>query len=416
MTKDIKKGLPKGWEVKTLDKCANVISGYSFKSGDFSNDNKIKSIKITNVGVSEFIENNIDLLPQNFLQLYSNFIANENDIVVSLTRSIINAGLKVSRVSKNYDNSLVNQRVALLKNNEKTSIDYIYFFLNTRTVLDYVLEFSKSLNQPNLSINALKKLQIPLPPLPEQQRIVNKLDALFSRIDEAISLVEATLEAIPKLKMASLDKAFKGQLLSEVELGKNGFPKGWEVKELNKVVDFIGGSQPPKSKFSFEKKEGYVRLIQIRDYKSDNHIVYIKEDSTKKFCETDDIMVGRYGPPVFQILRGIKGAYNVALMKAIPNENKISKDFLFLFLQNPSIQNYIISISQRSAGQSGVNKKALDKYDIALPPLPEQQRIVNQLDELFKNLEALQSEYANKKQHLVDLKSSLLDVAFKGGL
>lgn len=87
-----------------------------------------------------------------------------------------------------------------------------------------------------------------------------------------------------------------------------------------------------------------------------------------KFCDSNDVMIGRYGPPVFQILRGIDGAYNVALMKAIVDEEYVNKDFLFLFLRNPTIQSYIINLSQRAAGQSGVNKVALENYEMALPP------------------------------------------------
>lgn len=160
-----------------------------------------------------------------------------------------------------------------------------------------------------------------------------------------------------------------------------------DIYKLTDIVNFIGGSQPPKSVFSEEKKDGYIRLIQIRDYKSDNHIVYIKEDSTKKFCTEDDIMIGRYGPPVFQILRGLSGAYNVALMKAEPKTKNLSKEYLFRFLQSPSIQNYIIALSQRAAGQSGVNKTALEEYKIILPSLPEQQRIVSKLDLLFEKID-----------------------------
>jgi type I restriction enzyme, S subunit len=160
-----------------------------------------------------------------------------------------------------------------------------------------------------------------------------------------------------------------------------------KIYKLTEVVNFIGGSQPPKSVFSDIKKDGYVRLIQIRDYKSDNYIVYINEDSTKKFCTEDDIMIGRYRPPVFQILRGISGAYNVALMKAEPKIDEVSKEYLFRFLQNPSIQNYIIGLSQRSAGQSGVNKEALEQYEILLPSLIEQQRIVSKLDLLFEKID-----------------------------
>lgn len=160
-----------------------------------------------------------------------------------------------------------------------------------------------------------------------------------------------------------------------------------DMIKLTDIINFVGGSQPPKSSFSDVKKDGYIRLIQIRDYKSDNHIVYIKKDSTKKFCTEDDIMIGRYGPPVFQILRGLSGAYNVALMKAEPKTNNLSKEYLFRFLQSPSIQNYIIALSQRAAGQSGVNKTALEEYEIILPSLPEQQRIVSKLDLLFEKID-----------------------------
>lgn len=164
-------------------------------------------------------------------------------------------------------------------------------------------------------------------------------------------------------------------------------PQGWAWKKLGDIVDFQGGSQPPKNDFIDECLEGYVRLIQIRDYKTDNHIVYVKKDAVRKFCNENDIMIGRYGPPVFQILRGIKGAYNVALMKACFDENILVNNYLYYYLQNSTIQNYIIGLSQRSAGQSGVNKEALENYDFPLPPLEEQRRIVGVLDGLFGKID-----------------------------
>lgn len=154
----------------------------------------------------------------------------------------------------------------------------------------------------------------------------------------------------------------------------------WIEKKLQDVVTFSGGSQPPKSTFSNTLKDGFIRLIQIRDYKSNNNIVYVQKSKAKKICTKEDIMIGRYGPPVFQILRGLEGAYNVALMKAIPNEKYITKDYLFKFLSSPSIQDYIIGLSQRAAGQSGVNKKALENYPILVPPISVQNKIVLLLD------------------------------------
>jgi type I restriction enzyme S subunit len=183
----------------------------------------------------------------------------------------------------------------------------------------------------------------------------------------------------------------------------------WKEKKLSEVVDFSGGSQPPKSTFSKEKKEGYIRLIQIRDYKSENYLVYVKKSLAKKFCSIEDVMIGRYGPPVFQILKGLEGAYNVALMKAIPNEEILRKDYLFKFLNNPNIQSYIVSLSQRAAGQSGVNKKALQDYPILLPSLLEQQYIVNKLDNLFKKIDKAVSLLEANITHTKALMGSVLD-------
>ncbi|WP_050935430.1 restriction endonuclease subunit S, partial [Vibrio harveyi] len=153
----------------------------------------------------------------------------------------------------------------------------------------------------------------------------------------------------------------------------------WPIVELGSVVSFVGGSQPPKSTFKFEPEDGYVRLLQIRDYKSDKNLTFIPESSTKKFCKKDDVMIGRYGPPVFQILRGLEGAYNVALMKAVPSE-KVDKDYLYYFLKQDKLFRLIDGLSQRTAGQSGIDMDALKSYPMLLPPLDEQKRIAAILD------------------------------------
>lgn len=248
----------------------------------------------------------------------------------------------------------------------------------------------------------MEKMLVPLPPITEQKRIVAKLDALLIRIDTSIEHLQSKLNLSKQLFDSVLDEFFK---LSDCDF-----------VPLTEVVDFIGGSQPPKSQFSDVQKEGYVRLIQIRDYKSDNHVVYVDSASTKKFCTKDDVMIGRYGPPVFQILRGLDGAYNVALMKAVPNEDVLTKDYLFWFLQSSSIQNYVIGISQRAAGQSGVNKKALEKYLIPVPSIAMQNDIVDKVGQLVNKSRDLEAKVTAEIASLSQLKASILDSAFKGEL
>jgi type I restriction enzyme S subunit len=155
---------------------------------------------------------------------------------------------------------------------------------------------------------------------------------------------------------------------------------------LGEVADFIGGSQPAKKYFSYSEKEGFIRLIQIRDYKTDNFITYIPKDSTRKFCSKEDIMIGRYGPPIFQILRGIEGADNVAVMKAIPKENIIN-DYLYYFLCQEKLFEYINGLSPRTGGQTGVDVVMLKKYPILLPEIEEQKQIGKALSDLDAKIE-----------------------------
>jgi len=127
-------------------------------------------------------------------------------------------------------------------------------------------------------------------------------------------------------------------------------------------------------------------------------------------------MIGRYGPPLFQILRGLDGAYNVALMKAVPDESQLSREFLFYFLKNSSILQYVIYHSDRAAGQIGVKKETLYPYPITLPPLDEQRIIVEKITELESATQRLADVYEQKLTALEALKKSLLHQAFSGEL
>lgn len=157
---------------------------------------------------------------------------------------------------------------------------------------------------------------------------------------------------------------------------------------LNDVCKFVGGSQPPKDVFINEEREGYIRLIQTRDYKTDSFKTYIPIELARRFCAKDDIMIGRYGPPVFQILRGLEGAYNVALMKAIPKSN-IRNEYLYYFLSQNSIFKYVDGLSKRTGGQTGVDLDSLRQYPIDLPEFPEQDKKIKVLGDLDAKIELI---------------------------
>ena len=168
-------------------------------------------------------------------------------------------------------------------------------------------------------------------------------------------------------------------------------------KKIKDICLFIGGSQPPKTSFIHTPKEGYIRLIQVRDRLNDNFITYIPKESTKKLCEPNDILIGRYGPPIFQIFRGFKGAYNVAIMKASPI-NGVNNDYLYYFLKQNSILKYVESMSLRTAGQTGVELESLYEYPVKLPDAEGQRKIAD----ILKNID---NKIANNNKINAELES-----------
>ena len=175
------------------------------------------------------------------------------------------------------------------------------------------------------------------------------------------------------------------------------------------VCDFQGGSQPPKNEWSDTPIDNYVRMLQIRDFTQakESHIAYVKESKKLKRCNSDDILIGRYGASVGKILSGLSGAYNVAIMKTIPNPKKLEKKYLYYLLKSPGFQNFILNVGVRAA-QAGFSKKDLAKYNFSLPEnLDDQIRIAT----LLSHVESL---IAKRKESiaLLDelLKSAFLDM------
>ncbi|MBQ0738508.1 restriction endonuclease subunit S [Aquimarina celericrescens] len=173
---------------------------------------------------------------------------------------------------------------------------------------------------------------------------------------------------------------------------RNEVPTGWEDRNLGEIVNFSGGAQPPRSTFIYEPEDGYVRLIQTRDYKTSKYKTYIPSKLARKKCNKDDIMIGRYGPPIFQIFRGLEGAYNVALLKAIPNEKELNKEYLYYFITQYNVWAFVENLSQRSGGQTGVDLDQLRKYPFPLPPLPEQQKIANILSTVDEKIAVIDQQ------------------------
>ena len=170
---------------------------------------------------------------------------------------------------------------------------------------------------------------------------------------------------------------------------------------LTAVCDFQGGTQPPKNEWIDHEANGYVRMLQIRDFTQSekDNIEYVKDTKNLKKCNENDILIGRYGASVGKILTGLSGAYNVAIVKAIPDTEKIFARYLYYFFTSPYFQNFIKSVGSRAA-QAGFNKDDLKNAVIPLISTDEQRKIAAVLDKV-SDLIAKRRQQLDKLDELI---------------
>ena len=246
--------------------------------------------------------------------------------------------------------------------------DYICYFLHSDLGMKEIAAHTSGSVRDSLKFSALQNIEITIRPVAEQEEIIT----LLRKIESIIEKRNRTLKKIDDLVKSQFIEMFGNPQINE---------KGYPLLTVDDVIEFQGGSQPDKSYFEYVKTDNNVRLIQIRDYKTDKFVTYIPKNMAKRYCYADDIMIGRYGPPIFQILQGIEGSYNVALMKAIPKKG--NKEFIRQFLKQDCLLHYLEGLSKRTAGQDGIQMDKLKQYPFPYPPFELQEqyaRFVEQTD------------------------------------
>lgn len=388
--------IPSTWDVIPL-----FSSFYEGKNKNIlGNENNLLSLSYGKI-VRKNINSNEGLLPGNY---YGYNIVEKGDIIIRPT--------DLQNDKRSLRTGLVNEKGIItsayidLKPYRNINTSYYHYLLHSYDLSKVFYNMGNGVRQ-GINYSVFSKLPVLLPPIDEQIRIVHYLDLKCAQIDSTINKQKETIEKLKEYKVSIITEAVTKGIKPHSQMKNSGYywmpyvPVDWEESTVLKCIRFEGGSQPSMQFFIDHPKDGYIRLIQNRDYKTDEYATYVPQHMVNKFCDENDIMVGRYGPPVFVLHRGLKGAYNVAIMKAIPVT--LEKEFVWYYLQNKSLLSYIESFSARTAGQSGVNPNILKKYPLFVPPIKEQDEIIDFLNRVTHEIDV----QIEKRQSLIDLYSSL---------
>ncbi len=193
------------WKKVKLGDYIDVLSGFAYKSKDFS-DSGIPVIKIKNVCPPYISLEDLSYVPKSIAFQNPRYILNKGDVLIAMTGSHINQiASVVGRVGRvRYDNiTVLNQRVGKIinKNDETSSLDYIYYYLSQYEVkVELAQKAGGAANQANISPSDIKNLLFPCPPFEVQCRIatiLSRYDSLIENYQKQIKLLEEAAQRLP---------------------------------------------------------------------------------------------------------------------------------------------------------------------------------------------------------------------------
>ncbi|EAL6259305.1 restriction endonuclease subunit S [Campylobacter jejuni] len=399
--------LPQGWKMETL---GEILSSdkYSIKRGPFGS--ALKKSFFVEKGIRIFEQYNpINNDPhwkryfishEKFQELEA-FKATEGDPLISCSGTLG----KIVELPKDTEMGIINQ--ALLKirlNNIKILNSYFIYYFNSPIMQEKILESTLGSAIKNIaSVKILKQIEIPLPPLKKQERIVGILDESFAKIDESIKILEQNLLNLDELMQSALQKAFNPLKDNAKENYK--LPQSWEWKSLEEISENIsaGGDKP---KNCTESKTAKNQIPVYANGVNNNGLVGYTDKAT---IIKPSLTISARGTIGFVCIRKEPYFPIVRLISLIPCENILCLHYLYFCL------NFFIAKGEGSS----IPQLTIPKFkslQIPLPPLKEQEQIAKHLDFIFEKTKALKELYTKELKDYEELKQSLLNKAFKGEL
>jgi len=402
--------LPKGWKLYQFDEIANFIDYRGYTPTKIDSGVQLITAKNVRVGF-------LNIEPREFIS--------EDEYKVRMTRGFPHNGdvLFTTEAPLGYAAILdLNYKVAIgqrlitlhAKNNNYTSKFLLYSLLSTQFQKE-LFEKATGTTVKGIKSSILKKFQIPLPNIQEQTRIVAKLEALFTRIDKSIILLEENIKHTKGLMASVLEQMFE-KLKSESTI--------YKIKE---IAEIKGGKRLPKGESIQDEKTDYP-YIRVTDFTNDGTI---DVNSVKYMTQSVHEQIKRYiitSKDLYISIAGTIGKTGI-IPKELENANLTENAARLVFKSNLKINNrfvYYFTLSDNFKDQVGLATKIVAQPKLALTRLAEvelpipsieiQNKEVMVFDELSRKFQEINSEQLSKLAYLKALKSSILDRAFKGEL
>ena len=419
--------LPENWCWTKIGSISSLHRGVSYKKTDAHTERRENSCLVMRGG--NICEGSIDTEADNIYVDISlvaeNQIVRKNDIIIvastGSTKVIGRAGIS----KMDYLDVAFGAFLLLVRPSTKVNQRYIDYFFLSDNYRNRIKKLASGININNIRGEYITETLVPLAPLAEQQRIVDRIESLFTKLDEAKEKAQTVVDSFETRKAAILHKAFTGELTAKWREERGVGMESWHLRTIGEVCENVKvGIVIKPSQYYVPQNEGTpaFRSANVRECRIDDFDwVYLNEkgmkDNSRSIVHTGDVLVVRSGNPgtACVVPERFDGYNAIDILIAVPNKKIIISDYLCYYTNSP-LGKKTVEIGKRGIALTHFNVKGFSQMPINIPTIPEQVVIVRTLGDLFAQ-EQQAKEAAEAVLDQIDLmKKSILARAFRGEL
>lgn len=419
--------IPKQWKSIKVSDIGSLIRGVNYKKEDSTvtpTENYLPVLRGNNINGELNFD---DLVYVKSKNVSNQQLIRKGDIIFAMSSGSKHLVGKSAKAKTDFNGGF-GAFCGVFRVKDNTHKDFVAYFFQSPYYKKFISEISKGTNINNLKREHILDLDFPLPPLSEQKAIVDKIEELLSDLENGKQQLQTAQQQLKTYRQSLLKWAFEGKLTNK-DVKEGELPKGWNWVKTGEVIDTINNGYTPTKEFLFEGK-GEIPFIKVYNLNFDGTLNFQKnptfipseihkKDLKRSICIPGDVLINIVGPPLgkVSIVTNQFPEWNInqAIVLFRPNEKLLSK-YISFFLQNSVTINWLEGTSKATAGQWNVKVSTCRVIPIPLPPIKEQQRIVDELESKLTVCDKLEETISQSLQKAETLRQSILKKAFEGKL
>lgn len=389
--------------------------GSNLKKEHYTDEKEVRIIQLSNIGEDGWREENTKYTTFKHAETISRSIVPAGGVVIA---KMMPAGRAII-VPDNEKMYVLSSDAVKVIPQDCIDVRYLVSGINSTFFRNQIQANTQGITRARTSIGKLKEYAFPLPPLAEQQRIVERIESLFEKLDTAKELAQKALDSFENRKAAILHKAFTGELTAKWREENGVSLDSWEEKKLKEICKISSGGTP--SRKNPEYYTGNIPWIKTGEIKW-NYIENAEEkitpeaiaNSSAKLFEKGTVLVAMYGQG---LTRGRAAILNIdATTNQAVCALRVGKCSLSRFIYYYFMYNYWKFREEAVGGnQPNLSGTIISGFTINLPSLQEQQEIISIIDILLEKEQQAQ-ELCNIIERVNLMKKAILARAFRGEL